>query len=52
LNRFDEAIKDLELLIKNFPDNKDLPEKLKRAKVERKRKRFLESIISDRSEDR
>ena len=48
LGKFDEAIDDLEFLFKKFPSEESLKDKLTKAKAERKRKRFLETLVSDR----
>lgn len=45
LNHLDEAIKDLELLYVHMPQ--DIEDKLKQAKAQRKKKRFLEAMVSD-----
>ncbi len=46
LNHYDEAINDLELLLSKIPNDSGLQDKIKKAKVERKKKRFLETIDS------
>ncbi len=48
LNNFDEAIKDLEFILIKYPNEESLKDKISKAKSERKRKRFLEIIASDR----
>ena len=51
LFHFEEAVKDLEFLVSKFPDDLGLVEKLQKAKGERKKKRFLESLKGDRVEE-
>jgi hypothetical protein len=44
-------VKDLEFVKSKYPNDASLDEKLRKAKIERKKKRFVESIASDRSID-
>jgi len=50
LSHFDEAISDLELLYAKFPQDESCLDKLKKAKSEKKKKLFRESICSERNE--
>lgn len=50
LNHLDDAIDDLELLIKKLPQEDILKEKLAKAKSQKKKKLLLESLKSDRIE--
>lgn len=50
MGHYDEAIEDLEFIHKKYPKEEILKEKLARAKTERKKKRFLEILTSDRTE--
>lgn len=52
LFHFEEAVKDLEFLALKFPGDQALAEKLQKAKIERKKKRFLESLKGDRIDER
>ena len=52
LNNFDEAIKDLEFIHTKYPKDQSLNEKLTKAKQERKRRRLLESLSSDRGDEK
>jgi serine/threonine-protein phosphatase 5 len=51
LFHFDESVKDLEYLVSKLPADLGLEEKLQKAKVERKKKRFLESLKGDKVEE-
>ena len=48
LGNYDQAIEDLEFLQSKFPNEESIKDKLSKAKVERKKKRFLEILASDR----
>ena len=48
LFHFEDAIKDLDYLYKLFPGDAGVLDKLKKAKVESKKKKFYDSIITDR----
>jgi len=48
LGKYDEAIEDLEFIQSKFPNEESLKDKIVKAKAERKRKKFLEIIASDR----
>lgn len=50
LNHLDDAINDLEILIKKLPDEATLKDKLNKAKAKKKKKNFLESMKGDRVE--
>jgi serine/threonine-protein phosphatase 5 len=50
LNHLDDAISDLEFLIKKLPQEDVLKEKLAKAKSQKKKKLLLESLKSDRPE--
>lgn len=52
LMHYDESIADLEILCKKFPDDQGLKNDMIKVKQERKRKKFLESIVSERSEEK
>jgi serine/threonine-protein phosphatase 5 len=52
LNNFDEAIKDLEFIQTKYPNEESLKEKLAKARSERKKKKFLEVLATDRSSDK
>jgi serine/threonine-protein phosphatase 5 len=51
LGHYDEAVKDLVFLKSRLPGDSGLDDKITKAKVERKKKRFMESIASDRITD-
>jgi len=51
LFHFDEAVKDLEFLVSKFPGDPALIDKLQKSKVERKKKRFIESLKGERQEE-
>jgi serine/threonine-protein phosphatase 5 len=48
LGHYDDAVKDLEFVKSKIPNDASLDDKLKKAKIERKKKRFVESIASER----
>lgn len=48
LNHYHEAIKDLEFIQLKYPNEESLKDKISKAKAERKKKKFLESLASDR----
>ena len=50
LNHLDDAIGDLEFLIKKLPEEGVLKEKITKAKSQKKKKLLLESLKSDRVE--
>ena len=50
LNHLDDAIADLEFLIKKLPQEDVLKEKLTKAKSQKKKKMLLESLKSERPE--
>ena len=50
LNHLDDAISDLEFLIKKLPQETILKEKIAKARSVKKKKNLLESFKSDRSE--
>ena len=52
MNKLDEGIKDLEFIMTKYPKEESLKEKLAKAKSERKKKKFLEILATDRSSDK
>ena len=52
LNHLDDAIGDLELLIKKLPKETVLVEKLAKAKQQKKKKLLLESLKGDNRQER
>ena len=50
LYHFDDAIPDLEFLVKKLPEETSLVDKLNKARKEKKKKSFLESMKGDRPE--
>jgi len=48
LQKFDEAIEDLEYIHSKYPKEETLKEKITKAKAERKKKKFLEILATDR----
>jgi serine/threonine-protein phosphatase 5 len=49
LSDYNEAVKDLEFLYGKFPNDEGCLDKLKKAKAEKKKKLFMQSIVSERT---
>jgi tetratricopeptide (TPR) repeat protein len=49
LSNFDDAIKDLEILYSKFPNDEGCLDKLKKAKAEKKKIFFVQSIVTERT---
>jgi serine/threonine-protein phosphatase 5 len=51
LSHFDEAINDLEFVCSKFPNDECALDKLKKARSEKKKKLFMQSITSERTNE-